>query len=148
MDDADLVKTVNGGRTGRIRSNGRWLAVLVLVAGCGDSESPSSPTRVTVGTGPSGEVAVISITVTGVTPSTVTVQRGGRVLFTNRDSRPHEMKSDPYPDDTDCPELNQVGILNPGESRESAPLMVVRTCRFHDDQLPLAESLQGSIIVR
>ena len=36
--------------------------------------------------------------------------------FVNNDSRSHEMFSDPHPEHTDCPEINQVGFLSPGQS--------------------------------
>ena len=67
-----------------------------------------------------------------------------RVVFVNNDSRPHEMTSDPHPSHEDCPELNQVGFLNPGQQRESGNLVFTRTCGFHDHANPGTQSLQGT----
>lgn len=73
---------------------------------------------------------------------------GTRVLFVNSDSRPHNMNSDPHPEHTDCPELNQVGFLTPGQSRETGNLVTARTCGFHDHDNPALTTLQGTITIR
>jgi len=116
-----------------------WTTALLLTA-CGESESPSSPS-----TNPN----VITISSGGiVTPRTLTVSPGTRVLFVNSHSRRHDMTSDPHPDHLDCPELNQVGLLNPSQSRESGNLVAVRSCGFHDHEDPDNANLRGSITVR
>ena len=119
-----------------------FVAVMVFVASCGGS-SPSSPTPtpnnpnvITIGSG-----AVVS-------PKELTVSAGARVLFVNNDSRRHDMSSDEHPDHLECPALNQVGLLNPGQSRESGNLVVVRTCGFHDHEDPSNNNLKGRIIIR
>ena len=53
-----------------------------------------------------------------------------------RQPRSHEMFSDPHPEHTDCPEINQVGFLSPGQSRQTGNLNTVRTCGFHDHATP------------
>jgi hypothetical protein len=76
------------------------------------------------------------------------VPPGSRVLFVNSHSRRHDMTSDPHPDHQDCFELNQVGVLNPGQSRESGNLVTVRTCGYHDHDDPNNVNTRGSIIIR
>ena len=83
-----------------------------------------------------------------VTPADVEVPRGSRVTFVNRHSSPHDMTSDPHPTHTGCPEINQAGNVLPGQSRETAPLLVARRCGFHDHGEPDNPRLQGSITVR
>jgi plastocyanin len=90
----------------------------------------------------------VTIDASGASPRTLTVELGSRVLFVNRDSRNHDMTSDPHPDHTDCPDLNQVGLLRPGESRLTGNLVTVRTCGFHDHNLPTNTSLRGTITIR
>ena len=125
---------------------GSAAGVLVLVlAACGGGDSPSSPSAPPV-SGPAG--TTINITSSGVSPRTLTVPPGTRVTFTNNDSRAHEMASDPHPDHTNCIEINQVGFLQAGQSRESGNLNTVRTCRFHDHVNPDTTSLQGSIVIQ
>jgi plastocyanin len=76
------------------------------------------------------------------------VALGTRVRFVNNDSRPHNMASDPHPTHTDCPAINQVGLLQPGQIRETGNLVEVRTCGFHDHDNPTSQTLQGSITIR
>lgn len=117
------------------------LGLLVLAAAC-SSTSPMTPS------GPPVQTNTITITAGGATPQNVQIAAGSRVLFVNNDSRSHNMSSDPHPDHTDCPEINQVGLLAPGQSRETGNLVQTRTCRFHDHDNPSAASLQGSIIIQ
>jgi plastocyanin len=125
--------------TGRLA----FVVAVVCAASCGGG-SPSSPTPppaanpnvVTIGSG-----AIVS-------PRELTVAAGARVLFVNNDSRRHDMASDEHPDHLECPALNQVGLLNPGERRESGNLVTVRTCGFHDHDDPTNNNLKGRIIVR
>ena len=78
----------------------------------------------------------------------MTITVGQSVTFVNNDSRSHNMTSDPHPDHTDCPDINQAGLLRPGESRLTGNLVTARTCGFHDHDLPNVASLRGSITIR
>jgi len=69
-------------------------------------------------------------------------------LFINNDSREHQMNSNPHPEHTDCPEINQVGDLQPGQQRETGNLNTIRSCGFHDHINDQARALQGTIIIR
>lgn len=90
----------------------------------------------------------MTITSSGVSPKTLTGSAGSQVTFVNNDVVAHEMFSDPHPEHTNCPELNQVGFLSPGESRQTGNLNTIRTCGFHDHGAPFNASLQGSIVIR
>jgi hypothetical protein len=76
------------------------------------------------------------------------VSPGTRVTFVNNDNRTHDMNSDPHPAHTDCPELNDVGFLSPGQSKQSGNLNTVRTCGFHDHNQNSVTALQGTITIR
>ncbi len=112
--------------------------LLVLVA-CSNQAAPSSPPV---------QTTTITMTSAGVSPKNVLVTLGQRVLFVNNDGRSHNMTSDPHPDHGDCPELNQVGFLSPGQSRETGNLVVARVCGFHDHDIPGSANLQGTITIR
>jgi plastocyanin len=116
--------------------------VLVALTGCGGG-APSAPS-----TDPSS--ATDTITSAGVSPTQTNVAQGARVLFVNNDSRSHNIASDPHPEHTDCPEINNVGLLQPGQSRETGNLVTVRTCGFHDhdDPPPGGNKWTGKITTR
>jgi plastocyanin len=116
-------------------------AAALVLAACGDSESPNEPG----GSNPN----VVTISSSGVvSPRQLTVTPGSRVLFVNNHNRRHDMTSDPHPDHLDCPEINQVGLLNPGQSRETGNLVAVRSCGYHDHEDPDNANLRGTITVR
>jgi plastocyanin len=118
-------------------------AIAMTALDCGSS--PSSPSG---GGGNPTSATTITLTSAGVNPTTINVPQGSRVLFTNNDNRQHEMTSDPHPDHTDCPELNQVGFINPGQQRETGNLNTVRTCRYHDHNDPNNTRFQGRIVIQ
>jgi plastocyanin len=130
------------------------LAALLLAAaacGGGGGSTPAAPTTPTTTPAPTASpVAGVTITITsaGVSPKQVEVPVGGRVTFVNNDSTFHEMASDPHPIHTDCPEINQVGALSPGTSRQTAAFTRARTCGFHDHGQENNTSLQGQIVIR
>ncbi|MFM8534753.1 MAG: hypothetical protein ACKOEC_14410 [Acidimicrobiia bacterium] len=120
-------------------------------SGGGTSSTPTSPTTTTTTTTTTTptDSATITIGADGrVTPSTVTIVRGGRVTMVNNHNRSHDMSSDPHPEHTTCPELNQWGFLQAGQSRTSGNLTTARTCGFHDHTLPNDTGLRGSVIIQ
>ena len=118
------------------------LAFVITLAGCGGGSSPPTTPP------PSPNPFTFTITSSGVNPKELVVPPGTRVLFVNNDTRRRDMTSDPHPEHTDCPEINSVGLLNSGQSRETGNLVVVRTCGFHDHDDPNNAAVRGRIIVR
>jgi len=111
------------------------------------SPTPTTPTTPTTGT--PTDLATITIGTNGaVSPSSVTLTRGGRVTMVNNDSRSHDMASDPHPEHTECIELNQIGFLSSGQQRTSGNFNTARTCSFHDHNLPASAGLKGTIIIQ
>jgi plastocyanin len=128
---------------------GAAAAALIAAAACGGGSSNSgggggTPTAPT----PTPTTATITITASGVSPRTVTISAGSRVTFVNNDTRAHDMASDPHPSHTACPEINDVGFLQPGQSRTTGNLNTARTCGFHDHNRDTDTSLQGSIVIQ
>src|SRR6478609_4347290 len=108
------------------------IAVLAACGGGGSSPTtptPDNPNQVTISAG-----GVVS-------PVEIVVAPGSRVLFVNNHAKSHQIASDPHPDHTDCPEINQVGLLATGQRRETGNLVTVRTCGYHDHDDPLNRSL-------
>ena len=129
----------------------RIIFPILLAAGCGGSDNGSAPSTPTTPTTPTTRpVATTTITITsaGVNPQRITVAPGTRVTFVNSDNRTHEMNSNPHPNHGDCPAIDDVGFLSPGQSKQTGNLTVVRTCGYHDHNQPDVASLQGQIIVQ
>ena len=114
----------------------------------GGGDAPTGPSTGGGGSGGGSMTETITVTASGANPRTLTVTPGTRILFVNSDSSIHEMNSDPHPSHEDCPELNQVGHLNPGQRRESGNLVTTGTCGFHDHANPGTLSLHGTITIR
>ncbi len=131
------------------------LAAAVLAAStaaaCGGGDGGSTPTTPTTPTSPTtpSDVATITIGADGrVAPATVTISRGGRVTMINNHNLSHDMSSDPHPEHSQCPEINQIGFLTTGQQRTSGNFNTARTCGFHDHNLPDNTNLQGRIIIQ
>jgi plastocyanin len=156
--------TAGSGCAWTAASNASWLTITAGSSGTGDGTVTYSVAAntggartgtmtiagqtftVTQSAGTSG--VTITITRAGVSPKSLTVPLGTQVTFVNNDVIAHDMTSDPHPEHTDCPELNQVGFLQPGQSRQTGNLVTPRTCGFHDHDLPFNTSLQGSIVIQ
>ena len=136
------------------------MVVAATAAACGGGSSnatPTSPTppvtttptTPTTPTGPNPATATITIGTDGrVTPASVTIAPGGRVTMVNNHNQAHDMSSDPHPEHSQCPEINQIGFLTAGQSRTSGNFNTARTCGFHDHNLPDNTGLQGRIIIQ
>jgi plastocyanin len=123
-------------------------ALAVALAACGSSTggggTPPSPT-LTCSTLPSATILILN---NAACPQALSVSRGTQVTFVNNDTRAHEMFSDPHPEHTDCTELNQVGHLEPGQTRQTGNLNAARRCGFHDHLNDQNRALQGTITIQ
>lgn len=134
-------------------SPGRTLGLMMLVAfltaltagACGGGGgSPSTPSG---SNPPSGGTLTVTITATGVSPRSVQVPLGGRVTFVNSDTRTHQIMSDPNPLHNDCPAINEIATIAPGQTRQTGTLDVRRTCGYHDHMNPGEAMLQGALMI-
>src|SRR5688572_19717638 len=134
------------GRRGLVGAFAAAVALIIAASGCGGGDdSPTSPS----GGGNSGTVAAtVTITASGVSPSSVTVAPGSRVTFVNNDSRPHEPASDPHPTHGSCPPLDQIGFIAAGQSRTSGNLNTAGTCSYHDHLNDGDTRLRGTVRVQ
>ena len=112
--------------------------VMAMISACSE-DTPVSPG----GSSPN----MITISATGANPQTVRIRLGERVVFTNNDSVNHDMSSDQHPTHLQCPAINQVGFLAPGQTRETGNFVREETCLFHDHINPSNTSLNGSILI-
>jgi hypothetical protein len=67
--------------------------------------------------------------------------------MTNNDIQTHEMLGTPHEIHTDCPALNAIGALAPGQSRTSDPLTNSDGCTFHDHMNPDDNRFRGQVLI-
>lgn len=123
------------------------LALASSMCGGGGSSSPTAPSTTPPAATP---VATSTITIApggSVSPKAIQVTPGTRVTVINNDTRAHEIASNPHPSHVDCPAINDLGFIGAGQTRQTTPLTVVRTCGFHDHDDPGNANLQGTITV-
>lgn len=126
----------------------RVLAVLWLAAAiaCG-GDNGGNPAAPTGSPGPSG--ATLTIDSNGViSPQQVTVSVGQSVTVVNSDNVAHQITSNPHPDHTDCPVINALGSIQPGQTRLTNAFTAARTCGFHDHLNPTSAGLMGTITIQ
>ena len=107
---------------------------LLWVAACGGS-SPSATTPTT-----------ITLSSTGVSPKASSVSGGSSVAVVNYDSVPHQLASNPNPQQTDCPELNSP-MLAPGDVFTATIANRDEMCGFNDILNPTDSNFEGTINV-
>jgi plastocyanin len=90
---------------------------------------------------------VVTITSTGVSPKELAIQVGGVVTFVNNDRIPHDMAGGHDPQHPDCPEIDVVGFLAPGQERATAAFPRARTCEYHDHSFH-SPIMNGMIVIR
>jgi len=90
---------------------------------------------------------VVTIARAGVSPKELTIAVGGRVTFVNNDVIPHDIAGGPDPAHPDCPELDVVGFLTPGQQRATAAFATARTCEYHDHSFH-SDIMNGRILIR
>jgi hypothetical protein len=113
------------------------IAADVLLSACGSTTAPGL------------EVLTVSISATGVSP----VQLNGNgsrayVKFVNQDTERHEIRSNPHPAHTDCPEIGDVSILPGQDLTLSSTFNSRRVCGYHDETRPDDVRFQGTISIR
>ena len=126
------------------------VAAAVQLIGCGSNPvepvTPTTPATPQPAPQPRWPLsATIVLTAAGPEPATVTINAGGRVTFVNQDVRAREIVSDPYLRHEECPATNVVGVLAPGQQRESRIYEAAQSCGFHDHGEP---AYSGRVIVR
>ena len=123
--------------------------VLTRCSGTPAPPTPTGPTPPSTSVPPATLEATVTITTNNrFQPSEVRVLVGGRVTFVNQNNRAHDITSDPPHLHTDCPPLMDVGFIQPGQTKQTGTLNVVRTCGFHDHMQENNPDLQGRIIIQ
>jgi hypothetical protein len=128
------------------------LAAIVAV-GCssGTPSTPTPPSPPPVTGPPQGPPSTATIVIGSnntFMPLEVTVAVGGRVSFENRNNRAFDIMSDPPLVHTDCPPVQEVGFIQPGQTKQTGVLNVAGVCGFHDHLNEHNPDLRGRIVVQ
>jgi hypothetical protein len=97
---------------------------------------------------PARSEPIVNVTARGFEPPSVVVAVGGRVRFQNFDDRSHSIASNPVDTHSDCPGINEVGLLVPGQVKATAPFREPSTCGYHDELSEATQLLTGTISIR
>jgi len=122
------------------------VTAVALLASCSSSSSTVAPTP-PVPAAPAGPSA-ITLSATGFSPQEVTILVGARVTFVNSDRVSYDVSSGLDHNSRECPEIDAVGFLVAGQSRETSVFEQAKTCRFHEHANIGAAAYQGRIVVR
>jgi hypothetical protein len=121
-------------------ASGAVLGLLWLGACGGD---PSSPV-----TAPDQASSSLTLTLssTGVSPKDSSILGNASITIVNDDSVPHQLASNPNPQQMDCPEINSPTLL-PGDQFIVDIANRNGTCGFFDSLNPTDSNFQGTIMV-
>ena len=78
----------------------------------------------------------------------LTVARGATLAPLMDTGVIHAISSDPVQAHNDCPAINEVGFLSPGETGQTFPLSIARTCGFHDHTNEFNAAFKGRIVIQ
>jgi hypothetical protein len=96
---------------------------------------------------PRAAVPAVSITAGGVKPQVLHVDYPVTVTFKNADAVPHRLESAPETIWDNCPEMNAVGTLKPGQSQAVAFSEKDAVCAYQDAGQPTNTAFQGYIAI-
>jgi plastocyanin len=122
------------------------IAVVAVAANSCGNATPTSPTGDTA-TGPHAIDRFIMIMEGRAVPDELTIAVGERVTFMNHDRTTYTIAGGREPSTPDCPEVNVVGSLTSGNTRNTETFTTAKTCDFHVSR-DRSTLLTGRIIVR
>lgn len=146
MDQYQTTNQVNTRSTNWILIGGLALIVILLAIGSLiylTKTEKQQPGKVTTPPKVVTE-AVVSITEEGFSPATIQITKGSAVRWTNTDSSPHQIASDPHPTNTSLPGLYSDPLAE-GDSY-SYTFEKSGTYTYHDHLNPL--KFKGTVIVK
>lgn len=132
---------------------GIWLFVVVIVAVGGffwiqnsstDRYMPPPPKTDTEKTVSAPTETIITYSTDGFSPNTITVKKGGTVIFQNKTGKPASIASGPHPTHTVYPEFDQYKTDQRGKDEFRFVFEKVGSWGYHDH---LNANMTGTIVV-
>ena len=88
---------------------------------------------------------VVTIAANGVTPQALHIAGDTGITFVNRDTRGHDLRSDPHPAHTECALMN-LGAVEAGQSKVTAKIVSGQGCGYHAEGDPSSRAFQGFVL--
>jgi len=124
-----------------MRRAAAWLAAAVACGACSTGPSAVRPSPE-----PTPLVEpVVTIGANGVTPQVLHIAADTGITFVNRDTRAHEIRSDPHPAHTECALMN-LGPVEGGQSKQAPKIVSGQGCGYHAEGDPGSRAFQGFIL--
>ena len=96
-------------------------------------------------TNSSNPPAYVSITSNGFDPATITIKPNKAVVWTNNDTKAHQVASDPYPSDNALAGFKSASAINNGQTY-SFVFNKAGSYSYHDDKNP--STFKGTVVVK
>ena len=120
----------------------------MATAGCGSSFTSSTPTPSLLDPEqPRSPTPAVSITSSGVNPVVLHRDYPVTVTFTNNDTVSHKLESAPDLGWDDCPEMHNLGAIEPGKQLAVAFSEKDAVCAYHDAAQPGNVAFQGYVAI-
>ncbi len=134
-------------QTKRWQSVGLLVGMVFTLIGCGKTPPTPSAVSATTRTPLSSETVAtntVSLTESNFVPTVIKIAAGTTVTWTNKDTVPHTISSDPYPTNTALAGFDSVQPIEPGQTY-SFTFERAGTWTYHDQLRP--GSYTGAVIV-
>ena len=123
------------------------LVVATLLNACGSASVQDIPQRGLLDPSQPRTDPTVVISAAGVDPVDSHLNHPVTVTFINRDSVPHRLESAPEIGNGPCPEMAQVGTIDPGATGTVTISQADYICSFHDGLQPSNVKFKGIIVV-
>jgi len=123
------------------------LAVAMLMSACGSASVEDVPQRGLLDPSQPRTDPTVVLTAAGVDPVDSHLNHPVTVSFINRDSVPHRLEAAPEIGNGPCPEMEQVGTIDPGGTGRVTISQANYICSFHDGLQPSNLKFKGVIVV-
>ncbi len=92
------------------------------------------------------QVATVTITDTGLNPSTIVIKSGSTLVWINSSTKARIVAADPYPKNDSIPNFDNSIVLEPSE-RLGFIFNTLGSYTYHDENDPFNAAFRGTIVV-
>jgi len=123
------------------------LALAIVMSACGSASVKDVPPRGLLDPSQPRTDPTVVLSSTGVDPVDSHLNHPVTVTFINRDTVRHQLESAPEIGNGPCPEMAQVGTIDPGGTGTVTISQANYICSFHDALQPSNLKFKGIIVV-